>query len=92
MVAVNPIKTRYKPEDGDSIVGKILELGDKLWRVHINASNKAVLNLNSINLKGIQRIKTEADELSMRDYFKENDIIVAEIHTKHGGSKGGVNL
>ena len=53
MVTVNPIKTRYKPEGGDFIVGKILELGDKLWRVHINASKKGVLNLNSINLKGI---------------------------------------
>ena len=56
MVAVNPIKTRYKPEEGDSVVGKILELGIKLWRVHINASKKAVLKLNSINLKGIQVI------------------------------------
>ena len=54
MITVNPIKTKYKPEGGDLVVGKVLELGNKLWRIHLNASNKAILNLNSINIEGIQ--------------------------------------
>ena len=29
MITVNPIKTKYKPEGGDLVVGKVLELGNK---------------------------------------------------------------
>ena len=29
MVTVNPIKTRYKPEGGDTVIGIVLDLGDK---------------------------------------------------------------
>ena len=92
MITVNPIKTKYNPEGGDLVVGKILELGDRIWRVYLNARNKAILNLNSLNIEGQQRRKTEQDEQQMRDFFKENDIIVAEIQAKHGGKRGAINI
>lgn len=48
----------------------------------MNAYNHATLHLNSINIpSGIQRRKNEDDELNMRMYFTENDIISAEVHS-----------
>ena len=79
MIEVIPIKQRYSPQSGDIVVGRIIELADKKWRVFINSTKRAYLNLNSIDIGGIQRRRTEEDELNMRDYFKEDDIVVLEV-------------
>lgn len=48
--------------------------------VDINSYQHGVLNLTSINLPGgIQRRKSEEDQLNMRNYFKEGDMISAEV-------------
>jgi len=39
-----------------------------------------MLNLTSINLPGgVQRRRSEEDQLNMRNFFKEGDIISAEV-------------
>ncbi|KAJ8450774.1 hypothetical protein Cgig2_021246 [Carnegiea gigantea] len=46
---------RYKPETGDIIVGRVVEVAQKRWRLEINSNQDAVLMLSSVTLPdGIQ--------------------------------------
>jgi len=80
LVTVIPSKFPYVPEVGDVIIGRILSVEKKLWRVNLNAQREGILNLTAINLpQGEQRIRNEEDQMSMRIYFKENDLLSGEI-------------
>ncbi|XP_022869054.1 exosome complex component RRP4 homolog [Olea europaea var. sylvestris] len=80
LVYVRALRARYKPEIGDIIVGRVIEVAPKRWRLEINYSQDAVLMLSSMNLPdGIQRRRTGVDELNMRSIFEENDVICAEV-------------
>ncbi|EPY54158.1 exosome subunit Rrp4 [Schizosaccharomyces cryophilus OY26] len=107
LISVRPFKTKYVPEIGDLIIGRITEVQPKRWKVDIGSKQDAVLMLSSINLPGgVQRRKLETDELQMRNYFQEGDRLVAEvqqyfsdgsvsIHTrslKYGKLRNGVFL
>lgn len=49
------------------------------------SSQLAILQLSAINLPGgIQRKRTETDELQIRSFFAEGDLVVAEVQTLHG--------
>jgi len=81
---VNPISSKYLGDVGDIVIGRVVEISNKRWHIDIDSYSAAFLNLNSINLpSGVQRRKTEEDELNMRQYFAENDIIVAEVHVQN---------
>ncbi|KAJ6812712.1 putative exosome complex component RRP4-like protein [Iris pallida] len=88
LVYVRSLRSRYKPEVGDIIVGRVIEIAPKRWRLEINFSQDAVLMLSSMNLPdGIQRRRTAVDELNMRSIFEENDVICAEVRGfQHDGS------
>ncbi|CAN6482629.1 unnamed protein product [Victoria cruziana] len=88
LVLVRPFRSRYKPEIGDIIVGRVIEVAPKRWKLEINFSQDAVLMLSSMNLPdGIQRRRTALDELNMRSIFEENDVICAEVRGfQHDGS------
>ncbi|KAG6435180.1 hypothetical protein SASPL_100050 [Salvia splendens] len=80
LVYVRPLRARYKPEIGDIIIGRVIEVAPKRWKLEINFSQDAVLMLSSMNLPdGIQRRRTAVDELNMRSIFEENDVICAEV-------------
>ncbi|EIW78983.1 hypothetical protein CONPUDRAFT_59195 [Coniophora puteana RWD-64-598 SS2] len=80
LVTVRPISTRYNPEVGDLVVGRITEVQPKRWKVDANSRQDAVLMLSSVNLPGgVQRRKLESDELQMRNFFEEGDLLVAEV-------------
>ncbi|KAK9077681.1 hypothetical protein SSX86_006018 [Deinandra increscens subsp. villosa] len=80
LVYVRTLRARYKPEVGDIIVGRVIEVAPKRWRLEINFSQDAVLMLSSMNLPdGIQRRRTAVDELNMRSIFEEDDVICAEV-------------
>merc|ERR1719204_2991614 len=87
LLFVRPIKTRYVPEVGDVIVGRVKEIGDKVWSIDIGAQLRAQLVLSAIHLPGgVHRRRTEEDALEMRSFFKEGDLISAEIQSvKHNG-------
>ncbi|CAN4093167.1 unnamed protein product [Withania somnifera] len=88
LVYVRPLRARYKPDIGDIIVGRVIEVAPKRWRLEINFSQDAILMLSSMNLPdGIQRRRTAIDELNMRSIFVENDVICAEVRGfQHDGS------
>jgi exosome complex component RRP4 len=52
----------------------------KRWKVDAGGRQDAVLMLSSVNLPGgVQRRKLESDELQMRTFFEEGDLLVAEV-------------
>ncbi|CAP61697.1 uncharacterized protein PODANS_4_2660 [Podospora anserina S mat+] len=80
LISVSPLRARYTPEVGDLVVGRILEVQAKRWRVDINSIQLASLPLSAINLPGgILRKRTETDELQIRTFFAEGDLVVAEV-------------
>lgn len=82
LISVRPLRQRYSGEIGDIVVGRITEVASKRWRVDVNSRQDAVLLLSSINLPGgIQRRKSESDELQMRTFFAEGDLVFAEVQS-----------
>jgi exosome complex component RRP4 len=91
LLSVKPLKSRYlsycafsnlsyEPQIGDLVIGRITEVGPKRWKVDIASKQDAVLHLASINLPGgILRRRTTDDELQMRTFFTEGDLLVAEV-------------
>lgn len=80
LIQVNPIKSRYRGEVGDVVIGRIVEVEQKRWKVDLNASSFGILHLGAINLPGgALRRRTAEDSFNMRKYFEEKDLISAEI-------------
>lgn len=85
LLSVRPLRARYTPEIGDLVVGRITEVQARRWRVDVSSSQLAILQLSAINLPGgIQRKRTETDELQIRSFFAEGDLLVAEVQMLHG--------
>lgn len=84
LLSVRPLRARYTPEIGDLVVGRIVEVQAKRWRVDVAASQLAILQISAINLPGgILRKRTETDELQIRSFFAEGDLVVAEVQQLH---------
>ncbi|KAI9851236.1 MAG: exosome non-catalytic core subunit rrp4 [Thelocarpon superellum] len=84
LLSVRPIRARYTPEIGDLVVGRIVEVQAKRWRVDVSAPLLAQLPLSAINLPGgILRKRTSTDELQIRTFFAEGDLVVAEVQAIH---------
>lgn len=80
LISVRPLRARYTPEVGDLVVGRIVEVQAKRWRVDVGSTQLAALPLSAINLPGgILRKRTETDELQIRTFFAEGDLLVAEV-------------
>jgi exosome complex component RRP4 len=72
-------------------VGRIVEVQSRRWRADIAAPLLANLPLSSINLPGgILRKRTAVDELNIRTFFIEGDLLVAEVQSVH--SDGSASL
>ena len=79
----------YIPSVGDLLVGRIVEVSKAFWKVDIAAPLLARLPLSSINLPfGVLRRRTTADELQMRSYFQEGDLLVAEVQIVSSNDMG----
>lgn len=88
LLSVIPFKGRYNPETGDHVVGRIVDVTNKRWKVDVGAEHDAVLMLGAVNLPGgVLRRKSETDELQMRSFLKEGDLLNAEVQSVfHDGS------
>ena len=62
LIIVTPVKTRYNGEIGDVVVGRIVEVQQKRWKVDINSRLVAVLMLSSVNLPRGELRRGSAEE------------------------------
>lgn len=82
LLAVVPFKGRYRPETGDHIVGRVIGISNKRWRVELGAEHAGVLLLGAVNLPGgVLRRKSDSDELQMRMILKEGDLLNCEVQS-----------
>lgn len=92
LLSVQPLRARYTPEIGDLVVGRIVSVQAKKWTVDIAAPMLASLPLSAINLPGgILRRRTAVDELNIRTFFSEGDLLVAEVQTLHGDNTASLH-
>lgn len=91
LIIVKPLNTRYSANLGDVVVGRVAEIAGKAWRVDLNSRQEAKLLLSAVHLPGdVQRRRNAEDELNMRGFFREGDLISAEVQSVH--SDGSVAL
>ncbi|GAV27960.1 hypothetical protein PMKS-001428 [Pichia membranifaciens] len=82
LLSVVPFKGRYRPETGDHIVGRIIGISNKRWKVELGAEHAGVLMLGAVNLPGgVLRRKSDSDELQMRSILKEGDLLNCEVQS-----------
>ena len=80
LISVVPLKSRYQGDVGDVVVGRVKDVGSKRWKVDVNSFQHAVLLLSAINLPGgVQRRRTYEDELNMRQFFQEDDLLCVRL-------------
>ncbi|KAL9050501.1 MAG: hypothetical protein Q9162_006608 [Coniocarpon cinnabarinum] len=92
LLSITPLHARYQPSIGDLVVGRIVSISaaGKRWNVDIAAPLLASLPLSAINLPGgVLRRRTAVDELNVRSFFSEGDLLVAEVQdVRQNGSAG----
>ncbi|XP_061193167.1 exosome complex component RRP4-like [Saccostrea echinata] len=82
LICVKPLKTRYNGEIGDVVIGRIIEVQQRRWKVETHSKLDSSLLLSSVNLPGGElRRRSEEDEKMMRLYLKEGDLISAEVQS-----------
>lgn len=80
VVSVKGRLSRYMPEIGDIIVGRITEVAGNKWLVDINSSQSGIMLLSNVTEPGgMLRRRERGDELSMRQLFDQSDLVVAEV-------------
>lgn len=80
LICIRPLKSRYVGEIGDVVVGRVLEVQQKRWKVDTNSRLDSILQLSSVNLPGGElRRRSEEDEQMMRKHLQEGDLISAEV-------------
>nr|WCZ58387.1 exosome complex component RRP4 [Paratrimastix eleionoma] len=91
VVSVQCLKQRYKAQQADVVVGRVIELSIEKseWSVDIGTTLKAKLPLSSIME---QRRQTQKDALNMRSFFTEGDLICGVIYRANPNSNSVVHL
>lgn len=91
LLSVRSLRSRYAPEVGDLVVGRVVEVQARRWRVEVGSTQLASLLLSAVNLPGgVLRKRTATDELRIRAFFAEGDLVVAEVQAVH--ADGGAML
>ncbi|KAF2458562.1 hypothetical protein BDY21DRAFT_205889 [Lineolata rhizophorae] len=92
LLSIVPLRARYTPEIGDLVVGRIVEVQQRRWRVDVAAPLLAALPLSAINLPGgTLRKRTAVDELNIRGFFTEGDLLVAEVQGIFNDGSAGLH-
>lgn len=81
LITVKPLNSlRYNPEVGDLVVGRVVAVENKRWKVDIIANREAVLQLSSVHLPGgEQRMRNQEDQYAMRELYDIGDCLSAEV-------------
>jgi exosome complex component RRP4 len=96
LIQVTQPNAPFAPQTGDPVIGRITSISTSKWNVSMSLNSPtlpASLPLTGINLPdGMQRMRTSADALSMREVLAEGDVISAEVRMVQGQGVGGGNI
>ena len=53
LVNVNPLKSWFFGDSGDVVIGRVVEISNKKWKIDINGFNFALLHINAVKLDDI---------------------------------------
>ncbi|XP_050293902.1 exosome complex component RRP4 [Anthonomus grandis grandis] len=82
LISIRPLKSRYNGQVGEVLVGRIMEVQQKRWKVDTNSRLDSALLLSSVNLPGGElRRRSVEDQHMMRQYLQEGDLISAEVQS-----------
>ncbi len=56
LIIVKPLKRQYQGEIGDVVIGRVVEISNKKWKIDIGSSDMAHLHINAVKLEDIQVI------------------------------------
>lgn len=74
------------------VVGRVIAVEQRQWKIDIGSYQHAILNLNAVNLREKeQRRLQDEDKLLMRKFFNEGDLIAAEV-SMVGSFDGKISL
>ncbi len=73
-IRVLPLKGKYIPNEGDIVIGKVIEVGLTNWTVDINSPYLAVLQVTEVFSKPTQISRTELSKI-----LDVGDIIIAKV-------------
>lgn len=77
LIMVHPQRKLYKPEVGDVVIGRVISIEKKSWKVDINYSRDANLSLSSINLP-------QGEQVNYRlKYYYILKISISQLSLKH---------
>ncbi|GIQ80401.1 exosome complex RNA-binding protein 1/RRP40/RRP4, partial [Kipferlia bialata] len=83
---VKPLRGRYTAETGQLVIGRVVDVLPRKWAIDIKGAKRAMLALSSIILPGgEQRRRSTLDELNIRRYFAESDVVCAEVRSVSQG-------
>ena len=89
LVKVQPPKARYVGEIGDIVVGRVLEVLPRRWKVDINATASATLRLDNVQLE-MRKFLTESDLVSAEiQEHKQDRSIMLQCRSKNGKLEAG---
>jgi exosome complex component RRP4 len=82
LISVQPVALHsYHPQVGDLIVGRVTAIRNARWMIDLSGSAAAALPLSAVHLPGsVQRVRTAADALEMRQFIREGDLVSCEVH------------
>uniref|UniRef100_A0A0B6ZXW5 Uncharacterized protein n=1 Tax=Arion vulgaris TaxID=1028688 RepID=A0A0B6ZXW5_9EUPU len=64
LISVRPLKTRYNGEIGDVVIGRVIEVAQRRWRVETHSRMDSVLMLSSVNLPGGELVSSNKSYLN----------------------------
>lgn len=90
LITVSPcFQFKYSPEVGNVVIGRVIQIANKKWKLDTHSRTETSLALSAITLPGLlQRRKLESDEINMRSFFDKDDLVVCEVQkvTKSGSA------
>lgn len=52
LICVQPVRSRYVGEIGDVVVGRVVEVQQRRWKIETNSRLDSILQLSAVNLPG----------------------------------------
>uniref|UniRef100_A0A0N4ZH35 KH_dom_type_1 domain-containing protein n=1 Tax=Parastrongyloides trichosuri TaxID=131310 RepID=A0A0N4ZH35_PARTI len=82
LVKVNPYGGVYNGEVGDVVVGRVVEVQQKRWKLDISSRQEALLNFTNFQLPGVKNQRRNLnDEIALQSLLVRGDLISGEIHS-----------